>query len=227
MGAIRTPRDSWVEAGLAALAAGGPDAVRVEALAKQLGVTKGGFYGYFADRDALLAAMLDAWERESTDEVIERVEREGGDPRTKIQRAGMLTFSCDRLLPIDLAIRDWARRDEAVAERLRRVDNRRMALLREMIGTFCPDPDEVEARSLLAFCLAIGAHFLAADHGDRTRAQVLARRRRPAVQPPRRVLASAAPAAGHDQAERTVGPGAVPALCHPDPPKARVPHCSS
>jgi AcrR family transcriptional regulator len=175
VGLVRTPRDRWIEEGLRALAAGGPDAVRVETLAKSLGVTKGGFYGFFADRDALLEAMLDAWERESTDEVIDRVEREGGDPRTKIQRAGMLTFSSDRLLPIDLAIRDWARRDEAVAERLRRVDNRRMALLREMIGTFCSDADEVEARSLLAFCVAIGEHFLAADHGDRTRAQVLVR----------------------------------------------------
>ncbi|MGV9308253.1 MULTISPECIES: TetR/AcrR family transcriptional regulator [unclassified Nonomuraea] len=175
VGATRTPRDRWIEEGLRALAAGGPDAVRVEALAKRLGVTKGGFYGSFADRDALLEAMLDAWERESTDEVIDRVEREGGDPKTKIERAGVLTFSDDRLLPIDLAVRDWARRDEGVAERLRRVDNKRMALLREMIGTFCSDPDEVEARSMLAFCVAIGEHFLAADHGDRTRAQVLAR----------------------------------------------------
>jgi len=175
VGATRTPRGRWVEEGLQALAEGGPAAVRVEALAKKLGVTKGGFYGYFADRDALLEAMLDAWERESTDEVIDRVEREGGDPRTKIARAGMLTFSGDRLLPIDLAIRDWARHDEGVAGRLRRVDNRRMALLREMIGTFCSDADEVEARSMLAFCVAIGEHFLAADHGDRTRAQVLAR----------------------------------------------------
>ncbi|MEU4293080.1 TetR family transcriptional regulator [Kribbella sp. NPDC026596] len=175
MGATRTPRDRWVEEGLQALGDGGPDAVRVEALAKKLGVTKGGFYGFFVDRNALLEAMLDTWERESTDEVIERVDREGRDPKTKIQRAGMLTFSSDRLLPIDLAIRDWARRDEAVAERLRRVDNRRMALLREMIGTFCSDADEIEARSLLAFCVAIGEHFLAADHGDRTRSQVLLR----------------------------------------------------
>ena len=174
-GATRTPRDRWIEEGLRALAAGGPDAVRVEALAKRLGVTKGGFYGFFADRDELLRAMLDAWERESTDEVLERVEREGGDPKTKIRRAGVLTFSSDRLLPIDLAIRDWARRDETVAERLRRVDNRRMTLLREMIGTFCADPDEIEARSLMAFCVAIGEHFLAADHGGRSRAQVLSR----------------------------------------------------
>ncbi|GAA4471330.1 TetR/AcrR family transcriptional regulator [Phytohabitans houttuyneae] len=175
VGATRTTRERWVEEGLRALAEGGPDAVRVEVLAKNLGVTKGGFYGSFADRDALLEAMLDTWERESTDEVLERVEREGGDPRTKIKRAGLLTFSSDRLLPIDLAVRDWARRDEAVAARLRRVDNRRMGLLREMIGTFCPDPDEVEARSLIAFCVAIGEHFLAADHGGRTRAQVLSR----------------------------------------------------
>ncbi|WP_240487330.1 TetR/AcrR family transcriptional regulator [Actinomadura flavalba] len=171
----RTPRDRWVDEGLRVLAEGGVDAVRVEVLAKRLGVTKGGFYGHFADRGALLEAMLDAWEHESVDEVLDRVEHEGGDPRTKIRRAGALTFSDDRLLPIDLAVRDWARRDEVVAARLRRVDGRRMGLLREVIGTFCADPDEVEARSLLAFCAAIGQHFLAADHGDRTRAQVLAR----------------------------------------------------
>ncbi len=175
MAPTRTPRERWIAEGLSVLAAGGPDAVRVEVLAKRLGVTKGGFYGSFADRDALLDAMLDTWERESTDEVLARVDREGGDPKTRIHRAGMLTFENDRLLPIDLAVRDWARRDDAVARRLRRVDNRRMGLLREMIGTFCADADEVEARSLIAFCVAIGEHFLVADHGDRTRAQVLAR----------------------------------------------------
>jgi AcrR family transcriptional regulator len=165
-----------VEEGLRVLADGGPDAVRVEALAKRLGVTKGGFYGHFADRDALLSTMLDTWEREAADQVVDRVRQdEGGDPRALITLAGMLTFSGDRLRPIDLAVRDWARRDEAVAERLRRVDNRRMELLREMIGTFCPDPDEVEARSLIAFCVAIGHHFLAADHDGRTRAEVLSR----------------------------------------------------
>ena len=170
-----SPREKWIEAGLQALADGGPDAVRVEVLAKTLGVTKGGFYGAFADRQALLDAVLDAWERESTDEVLERIESEGGDARTMIERAGLLTFSSRRLLPIDLAVRDWARRDESVAARLRRVDGRRMALLREKIGALVADPDEVEARSLLAFCLAIGEHFLAADHGGRSRAQVLAR----------------------------------------------------
>lgn len=37
MGALRTPRERWVEEGLRALADGGVDAVRVEVLAKALG----------------------------------------------------------------------------------------------------------------------------------------------------------------------------------------------
>ncbi|MFD7841502.1 TetR/AcrR family transcriptional regulator [Nocardia sp. NPDC059764] len=175
MGALRTPREKWIDAGLGALEAGGVDAVRVEALAKALGVTKGGFYGYFADRDALLTAMLDTWEREAVDDVLDEVERADGNALDKARLAGRLTFSSDRLLPVDLAIRDWARRDAGVAERLRRVDNRRMDLLRDAIGTVCSDPDEVEARSLLAFCAAIGSHFLAADHFGRTREEVIAR----------------------------------------------------
>lgn len=168
----RTPRSSWIEEGLRALAAGGPDAVRIEPLAQTLGVTRGGFYWHFDDRNALLEEMLDTWERSCTDEVLERVERKGGDARTKLRRAGALTFS-DWLLPIDLAVRDWARREPAVAERLRRVDNRRMDYLRSLFGAFCPDQDEIEARSMLAFSLLIGNHFMAADHGERSRADVL------------------------------------------------------
>jgi AcrR family transcriptional regulator len=173
MGApTRTPRSSWIEAGLRALAAGGPDAVRIEPLAQELGVTRGGFYWHFEDRRALLEEMLDTWERRTTDDVLERVESEGGDPREKAKRAGMLTFSSE-LLPIDLAVRDWARRDPSVAKRLRRVDNRRMEYLRSLIGEICPDEEEVEARSMLAFSLAIGNHFIAAHHGQRSRGAVL------------------------------------------------------
>jgi AcrR family transcriptional regulator len=168
----RTPRSRWIEEGLRALAAGGPDAVRVEALAQALGVTKGGFYGHFANRNALLDEMLDTWERMTTDEVLQRVERQGGDVRAKLRLAGALTFSSE-LLPMDLAIRGWSRRDQAVAERLRRVDNRRMDYLRLLFGALCPDEDQVEARSMLAFSLVIGNHFMAADHGARSHADVL------------------------------------------------------
>lgn len=170
--ATRTPRNRWIEQGLRALADGGPDAVRIEALAQALGVSKGGFYGHFADRNALLREMLDAWEKMSTDDVLGRVENRGGDARARIRLAGALTFSAD-LLPVDLAIRDWARRDRDVAERLRRVDGKRMTYLRQLFGEIYADQDEIEARSLLAFSLMIGQHFLAADHLGRSRAEVL------------------------------------------------------
>src|SRR6478735_4316587 len=168
----RTPRTVWIDAGLRALAAGGPDAVRIDVLAQQLGVTRGGFYWHFGSREAFLEELLDEWERRCTDEAMERVESAGGDARDKVWRAGMFTFSKD-LLPIDLAVRDWARRDRSVADRLRRVDNRRIDYLRTLIGSFCSDEDEVEARSMLAFSLAIGNHFIAADHGERSRKRVL------------------------------------------------------
>src|SRR5713101_534872 len=110
----RTPRSSWIEEGLRALAAGGPDAVRIEPLARALGVTRGGFYWHFDDRRALLEEILDTWERVGVDEVIERVEREGGDASAKLQRLSALAASSEEPLRIDLAIRDWARREQTV-----------------------------------------------------------------------------------------------------------------
>ena len=63
--AIATGADAraevWIEAGFAELARAGAEGVRVEVLAKNLGVTKGGFYRRFRDRAALLEAMLASW----------------------------------------------------------------------------------------------------------------------------------------------------------------------
>jgi AcrR family transcriptional regulator len=174
----RTPRTSWIEEGLRALAAGGSDAVRIEPLAKALGVTKGGFYWHFTNRRALLEEMLDRWETLGVDEVIERIEGAGGDARAKLQRLSAIAMTSDEVLGIeplriDLAIRDWARREQTVADRLRRVDNRRMDYMRSLFGELSPDEEDVEARCLLAFSLWIGNHFIAADHGARSRADVV------------------------------------------------------
>jgi AcrR family transcriptional regulator len=174
MPATRTPPARWVEEGLRALAVGGPDAVRIEPLAQALGVTKGGFYGYFSDRRALLEKMLDAWERGVIDEVIERVEGEGGDARARLRRLFALASSVDgERMRIELAIRDWARRDKAVAKRLKQVDNRRMEFMRALFAGFCRDGDDVEARCLLSFSLFVGSPFITADHDGRSRADVV------------------------------------------------------
>lgn len=171
MAPARTPRSRWIEEGLRALAEGGPDAVRVEALAQAIGVSKGGFYWYFDDRRALLDELLDAWEQMSTDDVVEQIESGGGDARTILGR--LFALAGEELLLIDLAVREWARRDRHVAARLRRVDNRRMEYMRSLFSSFCPDPDEVEIRCVLALSLWIGSHFIAADHNGRSRTDVL------------------------------------------------------
>ena len=161
----RTPRSRWVDEGLDALADGGPDAVRIESLARALGVTKGGFYGYFEDRQALFDVMLDAWERSTVDDVIDRVEAGGGDDKAKLRRLSRLAAARrGAALKIDLAVRDWARRDKRVGRRLKRVDDRRMDYLRKLFAPPCRDDDDLEVSCLLFYSLWIGNHFIAADH---------------------------------------------------------------
>ena len=59
-----------------------------------------------------------------------------------------------------------------MARRLRQADNRRLEFVRSLFRAFCADED-VEVRAMLAYSAVIGSYFVAADHGDRTRAQVL------------------------------------------------------
>lgn len=171
MAKVRTPRGAWIDAALQALAAGGPDAVRVEALASSLGVSKGGFYWHFKNRRALHDEMLDTWEKAMVEDVIERLESGPADPRAKLQHLFELARSVD--FEVELALRDWSRRDDDVAKRLRRIDNRRMEYLRSLFGQFCADEDDAEARSMLAFSLFIGSYFVAARHPEKTRSEVL------------------------------------------------------
>jgi AcrR family transcriptional regulator len=170
---VRTPREAWLDAALQALATGGPEAVRVEALAARLGVSKGGFYWHFKDRPALIEEMLDSWEQRVVGDVIAQIESEPEEPRAKLRHLFEMAASSPDLLPVELALRDWSRRDEKVATRLRRVDDRRMEYLRSLFGPICADEDDVETRSILAFSLFIGSSFILAEHPGRSRSQVL------------------------------------------------------
>jgi AcrR family transcriptional regulator len=174
MATVRTPRANWIDEGLRALGRGGPEAVRIEPLARALGVSKGGFYWHFDDRGALLEEILDGWERRYVDEVIEVVDAVQGDARARLRRLfGLASASGAELLKVELAVRDWARRDKAVARRLRRVDNRRMVYMRSLFSEFCDDEDEVEARCLTTFSLFVGAGLVRAEHGGRSRTEVM------------------------------------------------------
>jgi AcrR family transcriptional regulator len=169
---VRTPRTAWIDAAMEAIGEGGPDAVRVEALATRIGVTKGGFYWHFKDRRALLEEVLDAWERGSND-VIATVDAEPGDARAKLRRLFEMTPAASGYFTVDLAVRDWSRRDRAVAKRLRRVDARRLEWLRSLFAEICAGEEEAEARSMLAYSLLIGSYFFSAEHDGKSRAEML------------------------------------------------------
>lgn len=97
-----------------------------------------------------------------------------GDGRARVRRLFALgTATSSEMLAAESAIRDWARRDRAVAGRVARVDDRRMAYMRTLYADFCDDDGEVEARCLLTATLFVGGSFVGARHGRRSRRDVL------------------------------------------------------
>ncbi|MFK7931643.1 MAG: TetR/AcrR family transcriptional regulator [Myxococcota bacterium] len=87
-------RDDWCVAALLALGEGGTSAVRVEPLARTLGVTKGSFYHHFKNRDALFEAAMQLWRSRGTLDVIDAMKTHT-DPRQKL--SALLGASLDDL----------------------------------------------------------------------------------------------------------------------------------
>ena len=137
-----TPLD-WTVAGIAALAEGGIDAVRVERLAKRLGASKGSFYWHFAGRQALLAAMLELWEREGTADVIEHVAAII-DPAERLRLVTREALEAKTrgidVAHAEAALRSWAAQDPAVAARFVRVEQARIAFLAQELTALGYDP---------------------------------------------------------------------------------------
>ena len=133
----RLGRPDWVMAGFRALVAAGPDAIRVEALARDLGATKGSFYWHFKDLRDLLDAMLQAWEVLATSNVTDAVVKSGLPPLRQVYLLADLVSVQPAAeaggAALEPAIRDWGRVDPAARAVLERVDARRLADLRALL----------------------------------------------------------------------------------------------
>jgi AcrR family transcriptional regulator len=152
--ADRLTRQDWLTAALGALARGGTEALRVEPLAKRLGVTKGSFYWHFADRPALLAAALAEWERRATDAVIVEVEAAGGDASVRLANLFRIAAAADGRL--ERAVRAWAAGDAAAAAVQGRVDARRHAYVAAQLAALGFSEDEAAARARIAYRAVMG-----------------------------------------------------------------------
>ncbi len=157
----RTPldRDAWAAAALEALATGGLAAVAVEPLAAALGATKGSFYWHFPNREALLAAALERWERQHTDAVIARVEQEPDVERRLRYLFGAVVGAAatDR---VELALLASSEHP-LVGPALRRVTERRIAYVAALFERLGFPPAEARRRSLIAYTTYLGHAQLA------------------------------------------------------------------
>jgi AcrR family transcriptional regulator len=166
----------WVTAGLAELATGGVDGIRVEVLAERLGVTKGGFYRRFKDRRALLNAILERW-KDGRIASIERQAVEGGE--TAVERIkSLIKLFAERAnaqgMAIELAIRQWARTDPMAAAAAAKVDAARLqtaSMLYRDLGLSAPDAD---ARAVLLYAFLFGQGMLFLNETPRKRANLAA-----------------------------------------------------
>ena len=152
--------DDWVDAAYRRFNEGGLAAVRVEAVARDLGATKGSFYWHFADRAALVHAVMERWERSETDVVIELVER-AGTPEERLAAlydvivARMGERGGERTLYLDAV-------PEAVDAAVAGVTERRVAYVAALLHDAGVAEDEARRRGAAVVAAVIGFQQLAA-----------------------------------------------------------------
>lgn len=134
---VRSPLhpNDWIRAGIARLANDGVESVRVEVLARDLGVSKGSFYWHFRDRDELLMQMLQSWET-SESEWLSSEETEAAEkPNAATRWARFVERSAEsERIREEIAVRAWARRDERVAARVADVEKRKARVIANILG---------------------------------------------------------------------------------------------
>lgn len=146
--------EAWTDKAIEVLGKDGVDAVRVEPLARALGVTKGSFYWHFEDRKALLDSVLEEWQQRATTQVIEAVESTCSAPAERLRQLTRLVFRHGG--PLDRAVRAWASHDASAATAVTHVDTQRYAYVRDLLEAHGHTPATAEMRARLLYTALIG-----------------------------------------------------------------------
>ena len=145
----RISKAQWLECALDVLQKEGIDGVRIERLARILGVAKAGFYWHFANRAELLREMLAYWTDEYTEVVIKA--SGSGSPRKRLKDA-IEIISNYELAKYDLAIRGWAATDTSALAAVRRVYKIRMDYIRSIFSSMGFLGTNLEMRTRMFVC---------------------------------------------------------------------------
>ena len=153
----------WVAEARALLVAQGIEAVKVDRIARRLGVTRGGFYWHFENRQALLDALLLEWQETS---IIPFAELEAAESDLESRILTLFLFwlqSKSFDARYDSAVRDWARKSPRVRSAVRKADLRRIAFIAEMFHAAGYPVREAEVRARVLYYTQIGYYALDVD----------------------------------------------------------------
>lgn len=149
----QTTPEAWVDAALEEIEAVGVGGLSVQSVARRLGVTKGGFYHYFADRRELLQAALSCWEERFVTALTRRFAAVT-DPHQRLH--DLLVHAGIELQPTVIVQLMAAADDPDVAAALQRAATGRLALLRRIFLDLGLDRATANNRALLAYSTYLG-----------------------------------------------------------------------
>ena len=155
-------RDAWIKGAIAILAEHGAERLRVEALAKRLGVTKGSFYWHFKDRRDLQDAVLDLWKEGRIRDIRKQTQAQpGGEAAALLHTIEVYASARNRKgIAIEAGVRDWARRDPQAVAVVEEVDAERLACACRLFLACGINEEEAQARSLLLYAYVFGVSLM-------------------------------------------------------------------
>jgi AcrR family transcriptional regulator len=157
----KTPPSAWIAAARRTLVEEGIQGVKVDRLAQRLGVTRGGFYKHFTDREDLLDRLLQEWEATNIFALDPPPLKSAADARKALKRLADRLIDEDGFDPsFDMAVRDWARNDKRAAWAVERVDARRLEILLQLFVAFGCDAEEATVRARVFYYHQIGYYAL-------------------------------------------------------------------
>lgn len=164
--AVSTPADStpierdWIAAAREMLIEGGVAAVQINPLAVRLGVTRGGFYWRFRNRQDLLDHLLIDWQNTNTRPLLLALER-SGTPRERYRRLVRLWIDERDFLPaLDTAVRQWAATSPVVEALVREADTIRIEAISRLFSDAGQDAREAKVRARIVYFHQVGYYTL-------------------------------------------------------------------
>lgn len=173
-GNFKVSRQEWLDAARATLIKEGIAAVRVERLAKKLGVTRGGFYWFFKSRQELLDSLLEDWSVANTQPFINAVEAAGPNPKAQFNAITDLYLEEEAFSPAyDAALRDWARTSKRVLRAVEEADETRIALLTRVLKAMGYEAEEAFIRARVTYFHQVGYYAMGIREDRETREHYL------------------------------------------------------